>query len=84
MGMASRLRESYLCTCQRTGKGAVVVDENSLNIVGHRAQYGMEGVEIALGLVEMELIFSIAAYMVLCFRSATKPALTRHQCFSYG
>jgi len=34
--------------------------------------------EIALGLAGMELIFSIAACMVLCSRLVTKPVLVKH------
>ena len=53
----------------------VVIDEISLNILRHEHDANgieEEGVKIVLGLVEMELIFFIAAHMLLWFRSVTK------------
>ena len=35
----------------------------------------------ALGLDEMELVFFLAAYLVLCLRVATKTVLLTHHCF---
>lgn len=34
--------------------------------------------EIALGLVDMKLIFLIVAHVVMCFKVATKTVLTVH------
>lgn len=75
MRMASRLRDRYLCICQRTGKDVVVIDENSLNILRREHDANgieEEGVKIVLGLVEMEIIFFTGAHMVMCFTSVTK------------
>lgn len=35
----------------------------------------------ALGLAEMELVYFLAAYLLLCSRVATKTVLLTHHCF---
>ena len=54
----------------------------ALHYVGpeHGANRMEWGVEIALGLAEMELIFPIAALTVLCFVLVARKMLLTHQC----
>lgn len=70
-----------MCTSyERMGKGVGVVDVNVLNTIGpEQDATGMEeGVEIVLGVAGMELIFLLAAAMVLCFALVAKTVLRTH------
>ena len=69
-----------MMSCERMGKGVGVVDVNVLNTVRpEQDATGMEeGVEIVLGVAGMELIFLLAAAMVLCFALVAKTVLRTH------